>query len=51
MLSHRIAVPVDELRLGMYVVELDRPWDGTGFAFRGFPITSQEQIERLRACC
>jgi HD-GYP domain-containing protein (c-di-GMP phosphodiesterase class II) len=35
----------------MYVVELDRPWIGSGFAFQGFPITSQHQIEELRACC
>lgn len=35
----------------MYVVDLDRPWTGSGFAFQGFPITSQNQIEQLRASC
>ena len=45
------SVPVDELRLGMYVVELDRPWLGSGFAFQGFPITGAEQIESLKRCC
>ena len=38
-------VAVEELELGMYVIELDRPWLGTPFALQGFPITSQDQIE------
>lgn len=33
------------------MVALDRPWVGTHFDFQGFPITSQVQIEELRACC
>jgi HD-GYP domain-containing protein (c-di-GMP phosphodiesterase class II) len=45
------SVPVDELRLGMYVVELDRPWLGSGFAFQGFPLTETEQIDSLKRCC
>jgi HD-GYP domain-containing protein (c-di-GMP phosphodiesterase class II) len=43
--------PVDELRLGMYVVELDRPWLGTPFSFQGFPISSPDQIETLKSLC
>jgi HD-GYP domain-containing protein (c-di-GMP phosphodiesterase class II) len=45
------SVPASELKLGMYVVELDRPWLGTQFAFQGFPLTVPEQIEQLQACC
>ncbi len=41
-------ISVEELRLGMYVSELDRPWLGTPFLFQGFPITSWEQIEELK---
>ena len=44
-------IPTDQLRLGMYVVELDRPWIGTSFAFQGFPLVAEEQIEQLRKYC
>ena len=44
-------VVVGELRLGMYVVELDRPWLGTPFDFQGFPLTDEEQIDSLRSFC
>ncbi len=51
MLSYKVQVPIDELRLGMYVVELDRPWIGTSFAFQGFPLVAEDQIEQLRSYC
>src|SRR6185436_15212003 len=44
-------LPVANLRVGMYVVELDRPWLGTPFDFQGFPLTGQEQIDQLKAYC
>jgi len=44
-------IPVEDLRIGMYVVELDRPWLGTPFDFQGFPVTSEDQIEKLRTYC
>lgn len=44
-------VPVEGLQLGMYVIELDRPWLGTPFGFQGFPITSPAEIEELRRYC
>lgn len=44
-------VAVEDLRLGMYVVELDRSWIGTPFDFQGFPLTSDEQIQSLRVYC
>src|SRR5215218_9067638 len=45
------AVPVSDLKLGMYVIELDRPWLGTPFDFQGFPLTSQDQIAQLKEYC
>jgi hypothetical protein len=42
-------VPVAELRLGMYVVELDRPWLGTPFHFQSSPITAAGQMETLQS--
>jgi len=44
-------IPVGELRSGMYVTELDRPWLGTPFVFQGFPIASADQIEELKQHC
>ncbi len=41
-------ISVEHLRVGMYVVELDRPWLGTPFDFQGFALTSEGQIESLR---
>ncbi len=47
----RQKVDTQNLKLGMYVVELDRPWVGTPFLFQGFPITNKGEIEQLRSCC
>lgn len=44
-------LPVSELRLGMYVEELDRPWVGTPFMFQGFEITSTELLVRVQQQC
>ncbi|MFT6904470.1 MAG: HD-GYP domain-containing protein (c-di-GMP phosphodiesterase class II) [Oleiphilaceae bacterium] len=40
-----------ELCIGMYVVELDRPWTETPFLFQGFLISSSEEIDQLRQYC
>jgi putative nucleotidyltransferase with HDIG domain len=42
---------VDQLRVGMYVTELDRPWRETPFLFQGFEIRTQGDIEELRQYC
>ena len=47
----RKKIPVTELRKGMYVAELDRPWLGTSFLFQGFQIVSDDEIEELHRCC
>src|ERR1044071_1696454 len=44
-------VAVSDLQLGMWVIELDRPWLGTPFDFQGFPLTSQDQIDLLKQYC
>jgi HD-GYP domain-containing protein (c-di-GMP phosphodiesterase class II) len=44
-------VSVDDLKLGMYVIELDRPWVGTPFQFQGFYLVSRDQIDSLRQYC
>jgi putative nucleotidyltransferase with HDIG domain len=45
------ALPTAELKIGMYVSELDRPWLETPFLFQGFHIESDEVIEELRRHC
>ena len=45
-----IVAPVD-LKKGMYVSELDRPWIQTPFLFQGFRITNSDEIEQLSNLC
>ncbi len=47
----REKLSTDELCIGMYVVELDRPWTETPFLFQGFLISSDEEIKQLREYC
>lgn len=47
----REKVPVNDLAVGMYVVELDRPWVDTPFLFQGFLISSEEEIDQLCEYC
>ena len=44
-------IEVGRLCIGMYVVELDRPWLDSPFLFQGFPIRTQDELEQLRTCC
>ena len=44
-------IVVEDLQLGMYVCDLDRPWSETPFLFQGFEIRTQEQIEELKRYC
>ena len=40
-----------DLRVGMFVADLDRPWVDTPFLLQGFLIESAEQINALREHC
>jgi HD-GYP domain-containing protein (c-di-GMP phosphodiesterase class II) len=44
-------VSVGDLKVGMYVSRLDRPWLETRFLFQGFHITNSEDIRDLRERC
>jgi cyclic di-GMP phosphodiesterase len=44
-------MPVDKLEFGMYVTELDRPWEGTPFMFQGFVLSTHKQLDALRKYC
>jgi len=47
----QIKYQVEQLEKGMYVSELDRPWEGTPFLFQGFIIETDEDLEQLHTCC
>ena len=42
---------VQQLKVGMYVYELDRPWRETPFLFQGFEIRSESEIRELQHYC
>jgi putative nucleotidyltransferase with HDIG domain len=44
-------VEVDDLELGMYVAELDRPWEDTPYLIQGFLVRTAEDIEQLQQLC
>ena len=44
-------VAVEELELGVYVSELDRPWTDTPFIFQGFVLTEESQLQTIRKYC
>jgi HD-GYP domain-containing protein (c-di-GMP phosphodiesterase class II) len=46
-----VQVPVEKLRVGMYVQELDRSWTDTDFAFQGFVIRNDDDIRELQRQC
>ena len=47
----QIKLSVDEIQLGMYVSQLDRPWVETPFVFQGFYVSSPQDIQMLRNYC
>lgn len=50
-LPNTVKIQVSQLTLGMYVVELDRPWTDTPFLFQRFRITHPEDLRQLQALC
>lgn len=46
-----IRTPVEGLKIGMYVVRLDRDWTDSPYTVRGFRIKTSEQLAQLKALC
>jgi len=44
-------INVSQLKVHMYIEELDRPWLETPFLFQGFPINTRDDIELVRRLC
>lgn len=51
MSNTQIRVSLAELKVGMYVSELDRAWLETPYLIQGFLIESQEDIDQLMKYC
>ncbi len=49
--SEKLYIPVSQLLIGMYIVELDRSWLDTPFLFQGFELTTQAQIQAVKNIC
>jgi HD-GYP domain-containing protein (c-di-GMP phosphodiesterase class II) len=49
--SAYVRVPASEVKLGMFVAELDRPWLGTPFLTQGFVVSTLTEVKKLRELC
>jgi putative nucleotidyltransferase with HDIG domain len=47
----KVIVEATQLKKGMYVSELDRPWLETPFLFQGFRITNNDEVDKLQSLC
>lgn len=47
----KIKKDVTELKIGMYVSDLDRPWVESSFMFQGFEITSDKMVSDIQNEC
>ncbi len=51
MLGNAVQVSVNQLRIGMFVAELDRGWRETPFLLQGFHVASVADIDALKREC
>lgn len=49
--KRHIRIPVAKLEIGMFVSELDKPWDETPFLIQGFYIRNIQDIEEVSNHC
>lgn len=49
--SHLTQIDARELRIGMYVSELDRPWLESTFLFQGFELKTDSDIREVQKQC
>jgi HD-GYP domain-containing protein (c-di-GMP phosphodiesterase class II) len=49
--SHLKWIPVSELSPGMYVAELDIPWEKSPFLFQGFKLENWDDVDAVINCC
>lgn len=44
-------ISTQDIQIGMYISQLDRPWIETPFPLQGFHVRSRDDVERLRIWC
>ncbi len=49
--TNKTLISVENLMLGMYVCELDKPWKDSPFLFQGFTIQNEELLDQVRREC
>lgn len=49
--TEKIKIAADDLKIGMYVCELDRPWLETDFWFQGFELKNTDELEAVGKVC
>ncbi len=47
----KIKIDIDQVTIGMYIAELDRPWLESPFLFQGFVVEDEAELEKLRESC
>lgn len=47
----KVKVLSEDLKLGMYISELDHPWIESPFLFQGFQLKDDEEIQQVQATC
>jgi HD-GYP domain-containing protein (c-di-GMP phosphodiesterase class II) len=47
----RVKIPVERLRIGHYVAELDKPWRQSSFILQGFPVDDKHTLQQLQREC
>ena len=48
---NRVKVSVQQLKVGMYVGKLDKPWEDSPFLFQGFTIEDKQTLASLKREC
>lgn len=46
-----VRLPVAELRRGLFVARLDRPWRDSPFLFQGFVVKTDKELQQIREIC
>jgi len=49
--KQHVKLDVADLRVGMFVVELDKPWEESGFMFQGLELKSASDIQSVQKEC
>jgi putative nucleotidyltransferase with HDIG domain len=50
-ISNTVKVDVADLKIGMYINELDIPWLESPFLFQGFQLNNKDEIEQVKSVC